>query len=248
MTDMLPPPPPTIDADRSEYQSGELPRDVQADLLRSIVADTVDKVPSRLERLQAMPTPLRVACAFGSMTLISASTLLPGVRPDLRDITQVHFIGILAVLLGAAAWGTALALRGTYRRPLGAWAGRLALVALLLPIVLVAIPDGWPGTSTPSQIMDIETIACGLSGLAGAVVAALVLIVYMRDQPIRRWRLAAASGGAGLMGMMFRGVHCPYNDFIHMFFAHALLGVTTAGLVITGATMIQRIQKRSSER
>jgi len=219
-----------LDEDLRAYRAGP---DTIDDLFAGILAQTLDRPPTRRERLVALPGAARLALGLaGGLAAGGIVLLITGLRGDLGALSMPRLAGSLAALLVAALASLGLALRGSHRPPLGLGARALAGALLLLPLLSAAIPGFWEGSPTPPEKVWLWMLECMTLGLPAAALAAAAPLALSRwDQPprLRVW-LACAAGGLGAFAM--QQIRCPANDPLHLLVTHAGLGAAVAAVFV----------------
>ncbi len=235
--------PRVLDGARARRGDGDA-RDLDA-LFDRIASETVDRRPTLRDRLLELATPLRVGLVLLAVLGLAAIVLgLFGVRPALSGPELWRFLALQGGVLGASLVGVALALRPTWRRPLGplGWSVGLALVAL--PLLLSVVPGLWPGMARP--VPAIADVMCGVAGLLVALPATAVVLLFERDRRTPAWRVLLAAGAAGLAAFAMGQAHCPAVHPAHLLISHAGHGVLAGVVALLALTVSRRLSRRHS--
>jgi hypothetical protein len=228
-----------LDEDRRAYRAGP---DTIDDLFAGIVAQTLNRPPTRRERLRALPGAARAALGMaGGLAAGGIVILITGLRGDLDALAMPRLAGALAALLTGALVSLALALRGSHHPPLGKGARFLAGALLLLPLVSAAIPGAWEGSPTPRDKVALWLLECMALGLPAAALAAAAPLALSRWDEPPRLRVWLACAGGGLMAFAAQQMRCTANDPLHLLVTHAGLGAAVATVfVVLGVFGLQR--------
>lgn len=204
------PPPPTLSSDELDA------------LFAGVRAQTTARSPGRMEALRELPWAAR--SSLGVLVLVLVATTL-AVVTGLRDPLMPHLVSLTIVFLGGVT-GIVAATRPAGRAWTPAWQAALA-VPLLAPILGVLLPhDAWGPAGTDPMTAHL---ACGVFGGVAALVAGLTTLSLDRGAPGRRWRALGAASAGGAAGYVATTLHCPSQDPVHLFVAHAAAGLVLAG-------------------
>lgn len=201
-------------------------------LFEEIAAHTLDETPTVRTRLRDLPTPRRRGLAVAGMTIVGlVAILLHGVRADLSGPELLRFALSTGVLLAVSLGAASLTLRAAHERPLGVWTWRVAVGALVLPLLASLVPGWWPGVQTTTGAPMVVHLGCGAAGFAAALASAATILLFDREDWSTRWRILSAAAAGGLVGYVTQGVSCPLVDLDHLVFAHAAQGLVVWGVL-----------------
>lgn len=167
---------------------------------------------------------------LGALGLVAALLGANGLRDDLSTVQLAGTVAAFSGLALVAIAALALALRPKHAPPMGGFTLSMAAAVLVLPSLLAAVPDLWPGTPLPAGIDPamLHTM-CGLGGLTCALAVADMVLLFGRDDEAPAWNLLLAAGAGGLLGFVLQGLYCHVADPVHLLLAHGLPGLLLAG-------------------
>lgn len=194
-------------------------------LWAEVARDTVDRDPSLLDRLRELPTPARMLTLAGiTLVALVIHVRVVGMRQDLAPEDAQRFLLSAGLSLVLALGAAGLSLRALHRPRLPG-ATVLGLVAVAAPILVALVPDLWPGFhAAPAPPLDVH-LRCGVGGFVAALYSAGAVLLLSRDTRPVGWRVAAAAGAGGLVGLVAQNAHCPLVEPWHLLGAHASGGL-----------------------
>jgi hypothetical protein len=198
------------------------------DLIKAIAADAAASMPSVGVRMTA-------ALAAGGSVAVALFVLNLGVRPDVLDALQTwRFDTKLAIALltfAGALWATARLARPDADR-------RLALAALLLPLLALAIAAGWELSFSPVATWSARAIGsnsklCVVSIIAMSIAPLSALLLALRAGAPSSPGMAGAAAGlaAGGLAATLYATHCTDDSpmFVALWYIPAVLVITLVG-------------------
>ncbi len=198
------------------------------DLIKAIAADASARVPSLGARLAT-------ALAIGAVLAVALFVLTLGVRPDVLEALQTwRFDTKLAVAL--LTFVAALRATGRLARPDAD--RRLALAALLLPLLALAIAVGWELILSPVATWSARAIGsnsklCVVSIVAMSIAPLAALLIALRAGAPSSPGMAGATAGlaAGGLAAALYATHCTDDSpmFVTLWYIPAILTITLMG-------------------
>lgn len=193
--------------------------------MASLVASTARRPPTWREALSERSTSARLLLGAGFAVLAGLVFVGP-IRPDLVLLRDVAMPLVFAVSWAAAS--LLVALRPMHVGGGSTWERFAPAWALALPVMIV-FP--WPGIPLTGSVAAGGALVCGAMGAATAVLAAAGVLLLDRSPTPSAFRVWAAAGVGGAVGLVFREVHCMANDTFHLLAAHLSLGIVAAAVL-----------------
>lgn len=198
------------------------------DLIKAIAADAAASMPSVGARMAA-------ALAVGGSMAALLFVLTLGVRPDILHALHTWrfdtklFITLLT--FAGALWATARLIRPDSD-------GRLTFVALLLPLLALAIAMGWelmlsPVATWSTLAVGSNSRLCVVSIIVMSIAPLAALLIALRAGAPRSPGMAGAGAGlvAGGLAATLYAIHCPDDSpmFVTLWYIPAILTITLMG-------------------
>lgn len=212
--------------------------DAMASIFDAVADQTVDADPTLRDRARELPTPARATVAVGAAVMAClAFVTLQGWRSDLGSIDVARFAvtSVVLVLIGASA--SAVTLRGLHRGPMKA-APYLVVTLLGLPALVSMIPGAFEGV--PDAVPAIAHVTCGAGSLVAAMISALALLFFDREDRPTLLRIGSAAAAGGVFGFVAQLSHCHMVHPMHLLIGHASAGVLVGALLV----VVERFRSR----
>ena len=208
--------------------------------LRSAIERDVGQKERGVVWLRSRPTSFRLG--FGVIVCLGIVLLTLGLtpRPDIDVYPALRMLLVTSTLLVLLGVALSQGLRPLQRAATGA-EGLLLVLALLVPIVLSALPAAHSAHALSVGGIGEALIPRALACFAFGVALGLPLLVSMRALDRLEHTTAAralwAAAATGLLGNLTLSLHCPLTHPAHLLLGHASVGVALAaayGLLARG--------------
>jgi hypothetical protein len=168
--------------------------------------------------------------------------MLTEVRADLRaghfDPVYLLSSGALLILFYAAAYGAIQLSQPFVGNHQTGWRWASAMSALLPASAVLTLVVSW--AQRGALPIDSSGWKCVVAGFASGLLVSIILTLWLRrGAPTSPERAGLLIGiAAGAVGIFAYGLHCPYNDIVHIGIWH---GLAVAASALAGRLVVSRL-------